>query len=131
MSCIVKSHDKKSGITYVYRSESFWDPIKKRPSPRRTCIGHLDPDTGEIVPNGKRGRPKKNTIDVDRIEETVRQQKQVMELIEELAEAKEQLQKAKLRERELLARLEEQDKEKHRLEDKIDTFKRGDNAEKS
>lgn len=26
---IIKQHDKRSGITYVYESHSFWDPDKK------------------------------------------------------------------------------------------------------
>ena len=59
MACIVKSYDKKTGTTYIYRSESFWDTEKKRPSSRRKCIGKLDPITGQVVPTGKRGRPRK------------------------------------------------------------------------
>lgn len=59
MACIVKSYDKKTGTTYIYRSESFWDAEKKRPSSHRKCIGKLDPATGKVVPTGKRGRPKK------------------------------------------------------------------------
>ncbi len=57
--CIVRSYDKKTGVTYVYKSESSWDPVTKMPRPKRTCIGKIDPVTGEIVPTGKRGRPKK------------------------------------------------------------------------
>ena len=59
MSCIVKAYDKKTGNTYLYESVSRWDPEKKRPSPLRRCIGKLDPVTGQLVPTGKRGRPKK------------------------------------------------------------------------
>lgn len=54
---IVRSKNKKTGITYVYESESYWDPEKKQPRNRRKLIGKLD-DDGNIVPTGKRGRKK-------------------------------------------------------------------------
>jgi len=53
---IVKAKDKKSGITYVYESESYWDKEKKQPRNKRTLIGKLDPETGEIVPTHKKGQ---------------------------------------------------------------------------
>jgi len=54
---IVKMHNRKTGVTYVYESESYWDREKKQPRNRRTLIGKLDPETGEIVPTGRPGRP--------------------------------------------------------------------------
>lgn len=42
---------QKGGITYVYESESYWDREKKQPRSRRKLIGHVDPETGEVVPN--------------------------------------------------------------------------------
>nr|MCR4667437.1 hypothetical protein [Desulfovibrio sp.] len=57
---IIKHLDKRSGITYVYESESFWDKEKKQPRSRRKLIGRLDRETGEIVKTdgrGKRRRP--------------------------------------------------------------------------
>ena len=44
--------DKRTGIEYVYESESYWDKEKKqsRYKPRK-LIGHIDKKTGEIVPN--------------------------------------------------------------------------------
>ena len=53
---IVKQLDKRSGITYVYESVSYWDREKKQPRSRRTLIGRLDPATGEIVPTDGRGK---------------------------------------------------------------------------
>ena len=50
MSCIIKSLDKRSGITYVYSSESYWDKEKKAPRNKRTLIGKVDPLTGETIP---------------------------------------------------------------------------------
>lgn len=55
---IVKLKDKRSGTTYVYESESYWDKEKKQPRSRRKLIGKLDEATGEIIPTGKRGRKK-------------------------------------------------------------------------
>ena len=55
---IVKSKNKKTGITYVYESESYWDPEKKQPRHHRKLIGKLDED-GNVVPTGSRGRKRK------------------------------------------------------------------------
>lgn len=62
MACIVKSYDKRTGITYAYTSTAVWDPEKGYSKPVRKCIGKVDPETGEIVPNGKRGRPRKSPL---------------------------------------------------------------------
>lgn len=63
MASIVKHYDKRTGITYVYESESYWDKEKKQPRNRRKMIGKIDPITGEIVPNGPRGRRKKEAAE--------------------------------------------------------------------
>ena len=55
---IVKHTDKRSGITYVYESESYWDKEKKQPRSKRTLIGKIDEATGEIIPTGKSGKKK-------------------------------------------------------------------------
>lgn len=56
---IVK-YKNQSGITYAYESVSSWDPVKKQSRPKRTYLGRVDPETGEIIKTeGKRGRPKK------------------------------------------------------------------------
>ncbi len=52
----VKQLDKRSGITYVYESVSYWDREKKQPRSKRTLIGRLDPATGEVVPTDGRGK---------------------------------------------------------------------------
>ena len=56
---IVKNKDKRTGITYVYESESYWDKEKQQPRSRRTLIGKLDEETGEIIPTDGRGRKRK------------------------------------------------------------------------
>lgn len=55
---LVKLKDKRSGTTYVYESESYWDKEKKQPRSRRKLIGKLDEETGEIIPTGKSERKK-------------------------------------------------------------------------
>lgn len=52
----VKQLDKRSGITYIYESVSYWDREKKQPRSKRTLIGRLNPTTGEIVPTDGRGK---------------------------------------------------------------------------
>ncbi|MDR1000330.1 MAG: hypothetical protein LBL96_05975 [Clostridiales bacterium] len=46
---LVKAKNKKSGITYVYESESYWDKEKKQPRNKRKLIGKINDQTGEIV----------------------------------------------------------------------------------
>ena len=55
---LIKQFDKRSGITYIYESKSYWDKEKKQPRSKRTLVGRLDPVTGEIVPTDGRGRKR-------------------------------------------------------------------------
>lgn len=68
---IIKQFDKRSGITYVYDSKSYYDKEKKCSRAKRTLIGKLDPDTGEIIPTdgrnkGARSKPDTLSPDIDR-----------------------------------------------------------------
>ncbi len=56
----IKYFDKRVGITYVYESESYYDQEKHQSRSKRKLIGKIDPETGEMVPTGKKGRPSKN-----------------------------------------------------------------------
>ena len=56
---IVKQYHKDTNTTYVYESKSYWDAEKGQSRSKRRVIGKIDPDTGEIIPTGKRGRTKK------------------------------------------------------------------------
>ena len=58
----VKSKDKRTGITYVYESESYWDKEKQQPRAHRKLIGKLDEETGEIIPTDGRGRKRKDRM---------------------------------------------------------------------
>ena len=57
---IVKSKNKKTGVTYVYESESYWDKEKQQPRAHRRLIGKLDEETGDIIPTGRSGRRDAN-----------------------------------------------------------------------
>lgn len=52
----------KNGVVYIYENISYWDKEEKKTKHRRKCVGHEDPVTGELHPNGPRGRQSsKNT----------------------------------------------------------------------
>ena len=57
---IVKQKNAKSGVTYVYESHSFRDPVTRQPRSARKLIGKLDEETGEIVPTRKQNREQKS-----------------------------------------------------------------------
>ena len=58
---IIHQTNKKTGITYVIESESYWDRDKQQPRSHRTIIGKIDPETGEVVPTKKYNREKKSS----------------------------------------------------------------------
>ena len=68
---IIKQFDKRSGITYVYDSKSYYDKEKKCSRAKRTLIGKLDPETGEIIPTdgrnkGAKAKPSSISLDIDK-----------------------------------------------------------------
>ena len=68
---IIKQFDKRSGITYVYDSKSYYDKEKKCSKAKRTLIGKLDPETGEIIPTdgrnkGAKSKPESSSPGIDR-----------------------------------------------------------------
>ena len=54
----VKVFNKERNTTYVYDSVSIWDKDKKESFSKRKLVGKIDPNTGDIIPTGKRGRKK-------------------------------------------------------------------------
>lgn len=82
---IVKNKDKRTGITYVYESQSYWDKEKKQPRAKRTLIGKLDETTGEIVPTDGRGL-KRRTLKRDLHTDTTLSDDRIRELSGALAE---------------------------------------------
>jgi len=59
MAAIIKQYDKRSGITYVYESISYWDKEKKQSRAKRKLIGRINSE-GKIVPTDGRGKKRKN-----------------------------------------------------------------------
>jgi len=96
---IVKLRDKRTGTTYVYESESYWDKEKKQPRNKRTLIGKIDEETGEIVPTDGRGRKRKTTVTKDAgndevlISDYQKQLKKKEAVIKRLTAEKQQLKK--------------------------------------
>ncbi len=66
MVAIIYQKDKRSGITYAYESVSYWDKNKQQSRSKRTLIGRVDNETGEIVPTDGRGRKEKELPEVAR-----------------------------------------------------------------
>lgn len=95
---LVKSKDKRTGITYVYESESYWDKEKQQPRARRKLIGKLDEATGEIIPTDGRGRKRKDQNQKDGTDTTLAQDARLKEqahLIEQLKSENHSLKKEK------------------------------------
>ncbi len=56
LMAIVKCRNPKNGVVYVYSHERYFDEEQQKYRQRRRCIGKVDPETGETVPTGPRGR---------------------------------------------------------------------------
>ena len=86
---IIYQHDKRSGITYAYESEAYWDKEKKQSRAKRTLIGRLDQETGEIVPtDGRVRKARKRAAEPDYKELYERAVTRVAELEAELSKLK-------------------------------------------
>ena len=57
---IVTQTDKRTGITYAYETQYYWDKEKQQSRAKRICVGKVDPASGEIIPT--RGRAKKQSV---------------------------------------------------------------------
>lgn len=86
---IIKQYDKRSGITYVYDSKSFYDKEKKCSRAKRTLIGRLDPETGEIVPTDGRNKGAKSKTVIP--SPNLDKDKRIQELSDEVRQLKLQI----------------------------------------
>lgn len=60
----VQQYDKRAKVTYVYDADYIYNPETKQGRYKRTIVGKIDPETGDIVPCGKPGRPKKKVEEI-------------------------------------------------------------------
>lgn len=54
---ITKSYNKHTNTYYAYDTSYIWDDKLQKKIQKKTCIGKFDPETGEIIPTARRGRP--------------------------------------------------------------------------
>lgn len=57
---ITKSYNKHTDTYYAYDTTYVWDEKSQKKVQKKVCIGKFDPETGNIIPNAKRGRPLKS-----------------------------------------------------------------------
>jgi transposase len=62
MASITYHRNKKTGRTYVYRVESYWDKEKKAPRNKQICLGRLNPETGEIIPSKRKNKINERAV---------------------------------------------------------------------
>lgn len=95
---IVYQTDKRSGITYAYENQSYWDKELKKSRSKRKLIGRVDKETGKIIPTDgrcKRLSPSYQPKDGEYImPKTMKEMRaEIKRLLEENATLKEQLRK--------------------------------------
>ena len=72
---ITKSYNNKTNTYYAYETTYEWSEEQQKKVQRRHCIGKFDPVTGDIIPNGKVGRPNLyNQAETTSKEETCHEQ---------------------------------------------------------
>ena len=89
LMAIIKQFDKRSGITYVYDSKSYYDKEKKCSRAKRTLIGKIDPDTGEMIPTDGRNKGAKSKPDA--VSNEIDKDKRIQELVDENRQLKLQI----------------------------------------
>ena len=58
---LIRQYRKATDTVYVLDAERIYDPEKKQTRyVHRRLIGKVDPSSGEVIPTGKRGRPRKD-----------------------------------------------------------------------
>lgn len=56
MAYRVNHINKKTGVTYIYESVSFWDKERKQSRNKQICVGKFDRVTGDFVPSKRLSR---------------------------------------------------------------------------
>lgn len=60
---VYRIKDSLTGIEYGYEQVSYFDEEKQAYRSKKTYLGRYDPETGEYIKVGKRGRKKKEDSD--------------------------------------------------------------------
>ena len=71
---IVLQFDPRANVTYAYHNEITWDKESKRSKSKRTLIGKLDTESGEIIPSS--GKRRRNQIDEEIIRKEIEEYNQ-------------------------------------------------------
>ena len=71
MACIVYQTNKKTGVIYAFRSESYRDPVTKKPKSHRTYLGRVDPETKKIIPKAEPGKHNRTPVGAPNLDEEV------------------------------------------------------------
>lgn len=58
---ITRSYNKHTNTYYAYETSYVWDEKAQKKVQKKQCIGKFDPETDQVIPNGKRGRPRGST----------------------------------------------------------------------
>ena len=91
-------------MTHAYTSESYRDPVTKKPRTHRTYLGRVDPVTGAIIPKGPPGSRNRSKLSAPDNERTL--PPEIKQLISDQTDAitrmKAEMDKAEARNRELL-----------------------------
>jgi len=91
-------------VTHAYTSESYRDPVTKKPRTHRTYLGRVDPVTGAIIPKGPPGSRKRSKLSAPDNERTL--PPEIKQLISDQTDAitrmKADMDKVEARNRELL-----------------------------
>ena len=66
---IVLQHDSRSNTTYAYHNVVTWIKDEKRSHQKRTLIGRVSPENGEIIPTA--GNRRRNQVDENLIKEEI------------------------------------------------------------
>ena len=78
---ISRAYNHKLGVCYAYETTYEWSDEEQKNVAVRKCIGHFDPVTDEIVPNGKRGRKSvypRNEQSETRVQQATEEKKQAI-----------------------------------------------------
>ena len=60
---ITRSYNKHTKTYYAYETSYVWNEEAQKKVQKKQCIGKFDPETDEVIPNGKRGRPRRQITD--------------------------------------------------------------------